>query len=126
MKTLVVGASEKPARYAHKAVLLLREYNHEIIALGKSPGKIPVNEANGEFIEIIDTTLPFEDVDTVTLYVNPKIQKSMQSYLLSLKPRRVIFNPGTENREFAKKLEEQGIETIEACTLVMLRTGQYH
>ena len=118
MNTLVIGASEKPERYANMAVRLLREYNHDVLALGLREGAI-------EDVPI-QTGLPaFADVDTVTLYVGPQRQDPFIDYVMGLKPRRVIFNPGTENPDFQKKLRINGIEPVEACTLVMLRTGQW-
>ncbi len=118
MKTLVLGASTKEDRYANKAVRLLVEYNHEVVAVGRSPGSIGDVE--------IETGQPaVADVDTVTLYIGPRFQADISDYVIKLKPRRVIFNPGTENPEFQRELEVQGIAVEEACTLVLLRTGQY-
>ena len=117
-KTLVIGASENPERYSNMAINRLLGAHHEVRAIANRAGKI--NEV------VFDTkhTL-YTDIDTVTLYVNPIIQKSYEDYILELKPRRVIFNPGTENPVFEKRLTENGIEPIEACTLVMLSIGQY-
>lgn len=119
MKTLVIGASERPSRYAHQAVCLLRENGHEVVATGIRPGRI------GEVV--IETGQPeFSEVDTVTLYIGPGRQdEAFGEYVVGLSPRRVIFNPGTENPEFARQLVEAGIEPVEACTLVLLRTGQW-
>lgn len=119
MKTLVIGASEKPDRYAYKAMGLLKSNGHEVVAIGARKG-----EAHG--IEFDAVQKAFSDVDTVTLYLSPKYQEAYQDYLLiTLQPRRVIFNPGTENPEFQSKLEANGIEAEVACTLVLLNTGQY-
>jgi predicted CoA-binding protein len=118
MKTLVIGASEKPERYANMAVKLLREYKHEVLAIGLQEGAI-------DDVPIQTGQPAFEDVDTVTLYVGPQRQDPFFDYLIGLKPRRVIFNPGTENPVLQEKLSHNGIEPIEACTLVMLRTGQW-
>ncbi len=118
MKTLVIGASEKPERYANMAVRLLREYDHSVLAIGLREGVIgdvPIQTGQPQF----------EDVDTVTLYVGPQRQDPFMDYVVGLKPGRVIFNPGTENPMFQAKLKQNGIEPIEACTLVMLRTGQW-
>jgi predicted CoA-binding protein len=118
MKTLVIGASEKPERYAHQAVRELVAHNQDVAAIGVREGRI------GE-IPIRKGQPPIEDLDTVTLYVGPQRQEDLIDYVVGLKPRRVIFNPGTENPAFAERLREAGIEPLEACTLVMLRTGQW-
>ncbi|GAB3934495.1 CoA-binding protein [Larkinella terrae] len=117
-KTLVVGASENPERYANKAANRLVQQGHEVELLGLRSGTIRNNP--------IRTGRPeLTDIDTVTLYVSPKNQTGLYDYIKELKPRRVIFNPGTENPDFEKDLEQQGIEPVEACTLVMLAIGQY-
>ena len=118
MKTLVLGASEKEDRYANKAVRLLREYDHEVVAVGRSSGTI-------EDVPIQTGQPELEGVDTVSLYIGPHVQAQVYDYVLGLKPRRVIFNPGTENPEFQQVLEAAGIAPIEACTLVMLKTDQF-
>lgn len=118
MKTLVLGASHKPDRYSNLAVHMLKEYDHEIIALGRRSREV-------DDWEIVEGKPKLEGVGTVTLYLNPHNQKEYYDYILSLKPRRVIFNPGTENPELKKLLVEAGIEPVSACTLVMLRTGLY-
>ncbi len=117
-KTLIIGASTDPSRYSFLAANKLVNYQHEIKLLGINEGVVA-----GE--EITTEKENFEDIDTVTLYVNPKRQAEYFDYVADLKPRRVIFNPGTENPEFQHFLTEKGIEPIEACTLVMLSTGQY-
>ncbi len=117
-KTLVVGASAKPERYAYKATVMLREYNHEVYPFGLKEGVIEKNK--------IETTWPVDTAfDTVTLYLNKQNQKEYIDKIIALKPKRVIFNPGTENTEFENALKEKGIEPLEACTLVLLRTGQF-
>lgn len=117
-KTLVIGASEHPERYSYKAVKMLREYQHEVKALGVREGKIADVE--------IETKAPQDqNFDTVTMYLNPQRQSEVEDYILSLKPKRIIFNPGTENIEFENKASQQGIKVVEACTLVMLRSNQY-
>lgn len=118
MKTLVIGASENPSRYSNIAINMLTEYKHEVVGIGAKAGNVAGVEFGTEQI-------PFSDVDTVTMYVGPQNQEKVIPYVLDLKPRRIIFNPGTENSSFAKQAEEQGIEVVEACTLVMLRTGQF-
>ena len=118
MKTLVIGASENPERYSNMAVRMLREYGHEAVALGLREGRISDVD--------IQTGRPgFGGIDTVTLYIGPQRQDEFFDYVIGLKPRRVIFNPGTENPVFQAKLADAGIEPVEACTLVMLRTGQW-
>ena len=117
-KTLVIGASPNPARYGFKATDMLNEYKHEVVAFGIKKGM--VNE------HPIVNQLPSDtDFDTITLYLNPQNQEQYHDYIIRLKPKRVVFNPGTENPEFEKRLIENGISPLEACTLVLLRTGQY-
>src|ERR1035437_2472737 len=117
-KTIVIGASENPERYSYKATIALQSHNHEVIPVGIKEGKI-----NG--IPIITGKPIVKDVETVSLYVGPKNQEEWKEYILSLKPKRVIFNPGTENPEFEQVLQKNNIEPIEACTLVMLSIGNY-
>lgn len=112
-----MGASPNSARYSHMATRMLNAYGHEVTAFGLRPGKIDETE--------ITQQLPDAGIDTVTLYLGPPNQIQFVDYLLKLKPRRVIFNPGTENPELESLLEKNGIEAIEACTLVMLQTGQF-
>jgi len=96
----------------------LRAHRHEIIAVGRRAG-----EVNG--IDILTGTPPIENLDTVTLYLNPSNQEPYLDYIISLHPRRIIFNPGTENPKLEELAQKNGIQTEEACTLVMLSTGQY-
>ncbi len=117
-KTLVLGASEHKNRYSNLAVKKLRAHDHPVIAIGKRTGMI------GD-TEIITEKKQFTDIDTVTLYLNPANQKGYYDYILSLKPKRIIFNPGTENDELALLAQNNHINTLEACTLVMLSTSQY-
>lgn len=117
-KTLVLGASPNPARYSYLAITKLREKGHEVIAIGKHAGVV-----NGVVINTEETSI--ENLDTVTLYLNPNNQKPYYNYILSLKPKRIIFNPGAENTELATLAKENHIFTQEACTLVLLSTGQY-
>lgn len=116
-RTLVIGASENPARYSNMAIRSLRSHNHEVLALAKREGQV------GDVK--IQTVFPEGPVDTVTLYVGPQNQPEYYEKVLQLSPRRVIFNPGTENLEFYNLLEENNIEVVEACTLVMLSIGNY-
>ena len=118
MKTLVLGASTDTSRYANKAIRLLKAHNHEVVAVGKDEGAV-------EGVSIIHDVPTEDKIDTVTLYLNPVRQQAYYQKILDLKPRRIIFNPGTENRELEKLAAENGIETEEACTLVLLNTGQY-
>ena len=117
-KTLVLGASENPSRYSFLAVNRLRASGHPVVAVGKKDGKI--ND-----VDIIKEHIPVDDVDTITLYLNEQNQKQYYEYIFSLKPKRIIFNPGAENHELAKMAVEKGIQPMEACTLVLLSTGQY-
>lgn len=116
--TLVLGASDNPGRYSYLAVHRLRNHGHPVIAIGKKPGKVAD-------VDISKEKNPQQGVDTVTLYLNPLHQKMYYDYIVSLNPKRIIFNPGTENDELAVLAEQNGIKTLEACTLVMLSTGQY-
>ena len=117
-KTLVLGASENPDRYSNKAILKLQSKGEEVIAIGKRAGK--VNNT-----EILTEPVPSDDIETVTLYLNPLHQKPYYDYIISLKPKRIIFNPGAENNELRKLAEEKGLETENACTLVLLSIGEY-
>lgn len=117
-KTLVLGASENPSRYSNIAIRRLRAYGHDVIAVGRRAGK--VND-----VEIVKEIPHFDEVDTVTMYMNAKNQSEYEEYILSLKPKRIIFNPGAENDMLAEKAVLNGIQPVEACTLVMLSTGQY-
>jgi len=117
-KTLVLGASVNPERTSYLAVQRLSKQQYPVIALGNKKGKI------GD-IEIETEKKDFPGIDTVTLYLNPTLQKSYYDYILSLKPKRIIFNPGAENDELAELALKNGIKALEACTLVLLSTGQY-
>jgi uncharacterized protein len=119
-KTVIIGATTNPSRYAYMAAEMLTNYKHDIVPIGIKKG-----EVNGKSILDINQRPKIDEVDTVTLYIGPQHQPEHYEYLLSLKPKRFIFNPGTENHEFEKLVEASGAEAIEACTLVMLRTGQY-
>ena len=117
-KTLVLGASDQPHRYSYLAIQRLRNKEHEVIGIGKHTGEV------GD-VSIETEKRPIENVDTVTLYLNPAHQKQYYDYILSLKPKRIIFNPGAENEELKQLALENNIQPMEACTLVMLSTGQY-
>jgi predicted CoA-binding protein len=119
-KTVIIGASPNPSRYAFLAADMLSSYGHEIVPVGIKKG-----EVSGKPILDLRQKPAIRDVDTITLYIGVRHQPEWYDYILSLKPKRVIFNPGTENGELIKKLEDAGVETLEACTLVMLRSRQY-
>jgi len=117
-KTLIIGASSNPERYSYLAAEKLLAHGHEIELIGKRPDVI--------FGKTIDMEKKeFEDIDTVTMYISDKFQPEYYEYIVSLNPRRVIFNPGTENPEFEGILIQNDIHVEEACTLVLLGTGQY-
>ena len=117
-KTLVIGASTNEDRYSNKCVQLLRKHNIETIAVGNKAGTIADVE--------IQTNRPYESkIQTVAIYLSPKNLESYHEYIIGLKPERILFPPGTENPEFYKKANAHGIETEEACPLVMLNTGVY-
>lgn len=118
MKTLVIGASPNPLRYSHKAVKQLRAHDIETLAIGKRVTTI-------EDVEVITHKPDIYDLHTVTLYVGPKNQEDYIEYIIKLKPRRIIFNPGTFNPELRKKAESAGINTVEDCTLIMLASDSY-
>ncbi|MFT3795380.1 CoA-binding protein [Flavobacterium sp.] len=117
-KTLVLGASANPARYSFMAINRLVNHDQPVVAVG-------LKEAEVAGVKIQTKQVPFTNIDTVTLYLNPQRQREYYNYILSLSPKRVIFNPGTENPELYQLLRMNGIEIEVACTLVMLATGQY-
>ncbi|WP_435415760.1 CoA-binding protein [Polaribacter aestuariivivens] len=117
-KTLVIGASLKENRYSNRAIKKLKATNIDVVAIGLKKGTV----AN---VSIDTEKKMYENVHTVTLYLNPKRQEEYYNYIISLKPNRVIFNPGTENMEFLKLLKENNIKSEIACTLVLLATNQY-
>ncbi len=117
-KTLVLGASANPDRYSYLAINKLKSRSHDVVAIGKKKGSV-----NGVNIETEHE--PLDNIDTVTMYLNQNNQKQYYDYILSLNPKRIIFNPGAENEELEKLANDKGIQTMEACTLVLLSTGQY-
>lgn len=119
MKVIVIGASTNPDRYSYMAVSSLKQHNHEVIPVGVKKGDI-------EGIVIQQGMPDIKDVHTVTLYINKTIQQDYYDYIINtIKPKRIIFNPGTENEELVKMAENKGINTLYACTLVMLSTNQF-
>lgn len=117
-KTLVIGASFNPSRYSNMAINRLVNHGHTVEAVGLKKGMVAG-------VDIATEKEDFENIDTVTLYLNPKRQEEYYDYIISLKPKRVIFNPGTENPEFYGILRKNNIESEVACTLVLLGTNQY-
>ncbi|MCR6719132.1 MAG: CoA-binding protein [Chitinophagaceae bacterium] len=116
--TLVIGASANPSRYSYLAIERLLAKGHPVVAIGLKAVKV-----HGILIET--EKVPFEGIDTVTMYLGAERQREYYDYILSLHPRRVIFNPGAENSELSDLLDKNGISWMEACTLVMLSTQQY-
>ncbi|GHN01340.1 CoA-binding protein [Cytophagales bacterium WSM2-2] len=119
-KTVIIGATTNPSRYAYLAAGTLQDHKIEFVPVGIKKG-----EVFGKSILDLRSKPEIKDVDTVTLYINPANQQEWYDYIIKLKPKRVVFNPGTENPELEKLLSEKNIEALEACTLVLLRTGQY-
>lgn len=117
-KTMVLGASTNPARYSYLAIQRLRANNHPVVAVGRRTGQVAD-------VNIIKEKVPENDVDTITLYLNPSNQVEYYNYILGLHPKRIIFNPGTENDELIRKAKENNIQPVIGCTLVMLATRQY-
>lgn len=117
-KTLVLGATTKPERPAFKAISLLVEKGHSVLALGQNAGEVAG-------IKIQTKAIPLKNIDTVSLYLNATRQREYYNYIVDAKPKRVIFNPGTENPEFYQLLELNNIKAEVACTLVLLTTNQY-
>jgi predicted CoA-binding protein len=117
-KTLVLGASDNPSRYSYLAIQRLRQLGHPVVAIGRKNCSVAD-------VDIDTAQEPSTDVDTVTVYMSAKHQKEYYDYILSLHPKRIIFNPGAENDELADLARKENIKPMEACTLVLLSTGQY-
>lgn len=117
-KTLVLGATTRPDRYAYKAIHSLVSHGHSVLAIGVDKGEVAG-------VTIQTKALPLKNIDTVTLYLNPIRQRDYYNYIIETKPKRVLFNPGTENPEFYQLLRSNNIEVEVACTLVLLATNQY-
>ncbi len=117
-KTLVLGATTKPDRYAFRAINMLVEKGHTVLAIGQNAGEVAG-------VKIYTKAIPVKNVDTVTLYLNPTRQRDYYNYIIEAQPKRVVFNPGTENPELYQLLELNNIKAEVACTLVLLATNQY-
>jgi len=117
-KTVVLGASAKPSRYAYLAIEKLVEKGHSVLAIGQNTGEVAG-------VKIYTKAIPLSKIDTVTLYLNPARQRDYYNYIVEAKPKRVIFNPGTENPEFYQLLKLNNIKAEVACTLILLATNQY-
>ncbi len=119
MNTLIIGASPKPHRFAFKALQALKSHNQNVLLFAKRGGNIDDLHVYPALSQI------GEDIDTVTLYVNPSILETLLDDIIALKPRRIIFNPGTESDGIIHRLDSLGIECIIDCTLIMLREDRY-
>jgi predicted CoA-binding protein len=117
-KTLVLGATTKPDRYAYKAINALVQKGHTVLAIGQNTGEVAG-------VKIYTKAIPVKNIDTVTLYLNPSRQRDYYNYIIEAQPKRVVFNPGTENPELYQLLELNNIKAEVACTLVLLATNQY-
>lgn len=120
IKTLLVGATENPSRYAYLAAKMLSEKNQDFIPIGIKKGQV-----FGKEILDLRSKPQLQDIHTITLYIGPDNQAEWMDYLIGLHPKRIIFNPGTENQLFFQKAKQAGIEVLPACNLVMLSTGQF-
>jgi hypothetical protein len=117
-KTLVVGGSLKPHRFSNRAINMLTDYGHPVVSIGLREGEVAGVK--------IQTGKPaFSDIDTITMYLGPQNQPEFYDYLIGLNPKRIVFNPGSENPEFEKKAKDKGIEVVNYCTLIMLGDGTY-
>lgn len=119
-KTAILGASTNPQRYAYLAAERLTNHQHEIVPIGIKKGLV-----FGQEIKDLKEKPMIQDIDTITMYIGAQNQKEWEEYILSLHPKRIIFNPGSENPTLENKAKENDIEVLNACTLVMLGTGQY-
>jgi predicted CoA-binding protein len=119
-KTVIIGATANSSRYAYLAADRLQEHNIDFVPIGIKKGMV-----FGKEILDLQKRPEIADVDTITIYINPAHQREWYDYFFKLNPKRVVFNPGTENPELEQMLEDRNIEALEACTLVMLSTGQY-
>ena len=117
-KTLVLGATTRPDRYAYRAINMLVQKGHTVLAIGQNTGEVAG-------VKIQTKAVPVKNIDTVTLYLNPTRQRDYYNYIIEAQPKRVVFNPGTENPELYQLLELNNIKAEVACTLVLLATNQY-
>ena len=117
-KTIIIGATPNADQYAYRAAHMLTAKGHPIVNIGIKQGEVAG-------VKIEKPGHIYDDIDTITLYIGPALQAGYEDYILQTKPKRVIFNPGTENYQFEKLLDQHGIEPVEACTLVLLSIGQY-
>jgi predicted CoA-binding protein len=117
-KTVVLGATSRPEKYAYKAIMMLVDKGHSVIAIGQNAGEVAG-------VKIQTKAIPLKNIDTITLYLNPARQRDYYNYIVEAKPKRVVFNPGTENPELYQLLELNSIKAEVACTLVLLTTNQY-
>lgn len=117
-KTLLIGASPNPARYAYLVAHRLVDAGHEIVNIGIKKGEVAG-------VAIQPPGDPMSDIHSITLYIGPQLQPQYYDYIVRTNPQRIIFNPGTENAELEALAQQKGIETLRACTLVLLSTGQY-
>ncbi len=117
-KTLIIGASTNPERYSFKAINSLVNHKHSVVAIGTKLGEVAG-------IKIQTKSILFDKIHTVSLYLNAVAQRDYYNYIINLRPKRVVFNPGTENQEFYQLLKANSIKYEEACTLVLLATNQY-
>ena len=117
-RTLIVGATPNETRYANIATHILLDFGHEVVLFGIKKGEV-------REIPILNEWPINADIDTITMYINPRLQEQYYEQILALQPKRIIFNPGTENVELVALAKKGKIETLDACTLVLLRTGQY-
>ncbi len=114
-KTLVLGASLKPSRFSHMAIILLRQFNHPVVAIGLREGQV-------EDVPIFTHRPILNDVHTITIYMNKTSQEAFYDFILTINPKRIIFNPGTENNVLEQMALDKGIEVVKNCTLVMLNS----
>ena len=117
-KTLVLGASLKPVRYSNLAIRRLIQHGYSVVAVGRRTGEV-------EGVEILTGMPGLKDIHTITVYLNADNQKHFYDYILQLKPQRIILNPGAENQQLEKLASDNGVEVVNACTLVMLSVGSY-
>ena len=118
-RVAVIGASTKPDRYAYKAVALLQEKGHTPVPIAPAKKEVQGLKAYGSIAEVS------EPVDTVTIYVRPKVLEELADDIIAAQPKRIIMNPGTEDDRLKQRFEDAGISVVQACTLVMLSTGQF-